>query len=282
VLQSPPRPARQLGIDTPTLFYLRALYAGHVLPHLRGGGRRSRSCSWAGGGPSFSLPGRAGDVGEDRLRARAPEAADGGSSCSPRRCTCRPLAGSGLRGAFRRENQRFGRAGAARAGASATRRSLGPSSSTPRRPPANVGQPVKIDNDLYFRDYSKVHRLYNASEACGKTPEHLWPSPPGRGSPARISTESDVPLTDSAFCSTAATALRLPHGALMFKSEFDLRQEATERARPDRPTPSAPTARRLHLHRPRPDEKNRQGHLPPRSGTSPAAPLASRSFVGSG
>jgi predicted molibdopterin-dependent oxidoreductase YjgC len=91
---------------------------------------------------------------------------------------------------------------------------------------ATVGQPVKIDNDLYVRDYSKCIVCYKCVEACGKDAQNTFAiALAGRGFDARISTEYDVPLTDSAcvYCGNCIGVC--PTGALMFKSEFDLRQE---------------------------------------------------------
>jgi predicted molibdopterin-dependent oxidoreductase YjgC len=91
---------------------------------------------------------------------------------------------------------------------------------------ATVRQPVKVDNDLYVRDYSKCIVCYKCVEACGKDAQNTFAiALAGRGFDARISTEYDVPLTDSAcvYCGNCIGVC--PTGALMFKSEFDLRQE---------------------------------------------------------
>ena len=64
---------------------------------------------------------------------------------------------------------------------------------------ANVGQPVKVDNDLYVRDYSKCILCYKCVEACGTDAQNTFAiAVAGRGFDARISTEYAVPLTDSA------------------------------------------------------------------------------------
>jgi predicted molibdopterin-dependent oxidoreductase YjgC len=91
---------------------------------------------------------------------------------------------------------------------------------------ATVHQPVKVDNDLYVRDYSKCIVCYKCVEACGTDAQNTFAiALAGRGFEARISTEYDVPLTDSAcvYCGNCIGVC--PTGALMFKSEFDLRQE---------------------------------------------------------
>ncbi|HSS50844.1 MAG TPA: 2Fe-2S iron-sulfur cluster-binding protein, partial [Thermoanaerobaculia bacterium] len=64
---------------------------------------------------------------------------------------------------------------------------------------ATVGQPVKVDNELYVRDYSKCIVCYKCVEACGTDAQNTFAiALAGRGFDARISTEYDVPLTDSA------------------------------------------------------------------------------------
>jgi predicted molibdopterin-dependent oxidoreductase YjgC len=93
---------------------------------------------------------------------------------------------------------------------------------------ANVHQPVKVDNDLYVRDYSKCIVCYKCVEACGTDAQNTFAiALAGRGFEARISTEYDVPLTDSAcvYCGNCIGVC--PTGALMFKSEFDMRQAGT-------------------------------------------------------
>ena len=89
---------------------------------------------------------------------------------------------------------------------------------------ATVGQPVKVDNDLYVRDYSKCILCYKCVEACGTDAQNTFAiAVAGRGFAARISTEHAVPLPDSAcvYCGNCIGVC--PTGALMFKSEHDLR-----------------------------------------------------------
>ena len=93
---------------------------------------------------------------------------------------------------------------------------------------ANVAQPVKVDNDLYVRDYSKCIVCYKCVEACGTDAQNTFAiAVAGRGFDARISTEYDVPLPDSAcvYCGNCIGVC--PTGALMFKSEHDMRQAGT-------------------------------------------------------
>jgi NADP-reducing hydrogenase subunit HndD len=91
-----------------------------------------------------------------------------------------------------------------------------------------VAQPVKVDNDLYVRDYSKCILCYKCVEACGEDAQNTFAiAVAGRGFDARISTEYAVPLTDSAcvYCGNCIGVC--PTNALMFKSEYDMRQEGT-------------------------------------------------------
>jgi predicted molibdopterin-dependent oxidoreductase YjgC len=88
-----------------------------------------------------------------------------------------------------------------------------------------VAQPVKVDNDLYVRDYSKCILCYKCVEACGTDAQNTFAiAVAGRGFDARISTEANVPLPDSAcvYCGNCIGVC--PTGALMFRSEHELRK----------------------------------------------------------
>lgn len=89
---------------------------------------------------------------------------------------------------------------------------------------STVFQPAKIDNDLYVRDYSKCILCYKCVEACGEDAQNTFAiAVAGRGFDARISTEHDVPLTDSACVYCGNCIAVCPTGALMPRSEHDLR-----------------------------------------------------------
>ena len=93
---------------------------------------------------------------------------------------------------------------------------------------ATVAQPVKIDNDQYVRDYSRCILCYKCVEACGVDAQNTFAiGVAGRGFDAHISTEFDTPLPDSAcvYCGNCIGVC--PTGALMFKSEHDMRQSGT-------------------------------------------------------
>lgn len=93
---------------------------------------------------------------------------------------------------------------------------------------ATVKQPIKIDNDLYVRDYSKCILCYKCVEACGVDAQNTFAiAVAGRGFSASIATEFQVPLPESAcvYCGNCIGVC--PTGALMFKSEYDMRQAGT-------------------------------------------------------
>jgi predicted molibdopterin-dependent oxidoreductase YjgC len=93
---------------------------------------------------------------------------------------------------------------------------------------STVAQPVKVDNNLYVRDYSKCILCYKCVEACGEDAQNTFAiAVAGRGFDARISTEWDAALPDSAcvYCGNCIGVC--PTGALMFKSEHDMREAGT-------------------------------------------------------
>ena len=93
---------------------------------------------------------------------------------------------------------------------------------------ATVAQPVKVDNDLYVRDYARCILCYKCVEACGVDAQNTFAiAVAGRGFDARISTEWNVGLPDSAcvYCGNCIGVC--PTGALMFKSEHDMRAAGT-------------------------------------------------------
>ena len=93
---------------------------------------------------------------------------------------------------------------------------------------ATVAQPTRIDNELYVRDYSKCILCYKCVDACGEEAQNTFAiAVAGRGFDARISTEQAVPLPESAcvYCGNCIGVC--PTGALMFKSEYDMREAGT-------------------------------------------------------
>jgi predicted molibdopterin-dependent oxidoreductase YjgC len=215
--------ARQLGIDTPTLCYLENLTPVNVcricVVEVEGSRILVPACS------RQAEPGMVVKTDSERVRLS-------------RRMVLELLASSvdlstapQVQGYMERYDAKPERFGPAAPPAHAGERDAARPGHHP--PPhdhhaATVGQPVKIDNDLYVRDYSKCIVCYKCVEACGKDAQNTFAiALAGRGFDARISTEYDVPLTDSAcvYCGNCIGVC--PTGALMFKSEFDLRQEGT-------------------------------------------------------
>jgi predicted molibdopterin-dependent oxidoreductase YjgC len=99
---------------------------------------------------------------------------------------------------------------------------------TDGRQRATVAQPVKRDNDLYVRDYSRCILCYKCVEACGEEAQHTFAiAVAGRGFDAHIATEFEVPLPDSAcvYCGNCIGVC--PTGALMFTAEYDMREAGT-------------------------------------------------------
>jgi NADP-reducing hydrogenase subunit HndD len=91
-----------------------------------------------------------------------------------------------------------------------------------------VAQPVKYDNEAYVRDYSRCILCYKCVEACGEDAQNTFAiAVAGRGFDARISTEFDVILPDSAcvYCGNCIGVC--PTGALMPASEYNMRQAGT-------------------------------------------------------
>jgi predicted molibdopterin-dependent oxidoreductase YjgC len=98
----------------------------------------------------------------------------------------------------------------------------------PDAPAATVAQPVKIDNELYVRDYAKCILCYKCVEACGVDAQNTFAiAVAGRGFEAGISTEWNVGLPDSAcvYCGNCIGVC--PTGALMFRSEYEMRAAGT-------------------------------------------------------
>jgi NADP-reducing hydrogenase subunit HndD len=126
---------------------------------------------------------------------------------------------------------------------------------------ATVAQPTKVDNDLYVRDYSRCILCYKCVEACGVDAQNTFAiAVAGRGFDARISTESDRPLPDSAcvYCGNCIGVC--PTGALMFKHHLPVLR------------------RRLHARAARPGQLDRARHLPPRPRCDEGPPLHQRTI----
>lgn len=191
--------ARKLGIDIPTLCFLESLTPVNVcrvcVVELEGSRTLVPACS------RKAEPGMSIQTDSERVRLS-------------RRMVLEFLASSvdvstapAFAGYLKRYNARPER--------------FGPSAAT-------VAQPPKIDNDLYVRDYSKCILCYKCVEACGADAQNTFAiAVAGRGFSAHIATEFDVPLPDSAcvYCGNCIGVC--PTGALMFKTEYDMRRAGT-------------------------------------------------------
>ena len=91
-----------------------------------------------------------------------------------------------------------------------------------------VAQPVKVDNELYIRDYAKCVLCYKCVQACGADHQNTFAiAVAGRGFHAHISTEFVVELPESACVYCGNCIAVCPTGALMSKREWELRQAGT-------------------------------------------------------
>jgi len=91
-----------------------------------------------------------------------------------------------------------------------------------------VTQAVKVDNELYVRDYSKCILCYKCVEACGDDHQNTFAiAVAGRGFGSHISTELDVTLPESACVYCGNCIAVCPTGALMPVSEFEMRRDGT-------------------------------------------------------
>ncbi len=93
------------------------------------------------------------------------------------------------------------------------------------RTPAKIDDQIKIEDDLFVRAYDRCVLCYKCVEACGDDAQHTFAiAIAGRGFDARVSTEYDVALPESAcvYCGNCVGVC--PTNALQFKTEFDLRE----------------------------------------------------------
>ena len=89
----------------------------------------------------------------------------------------------------------------------------------------SVKEPVKIEDDLYVRDYSACILCFRCVDACGEQHQNTFAiATVGRGFDARISTEFDFALPDSACVYCGNCIAVCPTGALVGKIQWDLRQ----------------------------------------------------------
>ena len=226
-LDDPARPAAPQGIDIPTLCYGETVDPRGRLPRVRRGhrgagpravllreGRRGHGVETGQReGPPLApaRPRAAGLVGRrGPRRARAPGRIDRGADME--RVRGRSLAVRPARAARPRPATRDAReAGHHHA---------------PRRAAAETVAPARRrwTTSLFVRDYARCILCYKCVEACGVDAQNTFAiAVAGRGFDARVSTEYDTPLDTSAcvFCGNCINVC--PTGALMFRSEFEMR-----------------------------------------------------------
>jgi predicted molibdopterin-dependent oxidoreductase YjgC len=93
---------------------------------------------------------------------------------------------------------------------------------------ATVATPAKVDNELYVRDYAKCILCYKCVDACGDQYQNTFAiAVAGRGFDAHIATEYLAELPESACVYCGNCIAVCPTGALVFKSEFDMRAAGT-------------------------------------------------------
>ncbi len=91
--------------------------------------------------------------------------------------------------------------------------------------PEKNNDEVKIEDDLFVRAYDRCVLCYKCVEACGDDAQHSFAiAIAGRGFDARVSTEYEVELPESAcvYCGNCVGVC--PTNALQFKVELDLRE----------------------------------------------------------
>ena len=241
----------------------REPHAGQRLPRLRRRGGRARGRS--------SRPARGGSRPAWSSRPTANGCATRAGSCSSssaRRSTSRSPA--------RRRSRWTAATIARRCEWSAMAADPRHASARTRRP---WRQPVKVDNELYVRDYARCILCYKCVEACGADAQNTFAiAVAGRGFDAHIATEFEVPLPASAcvYCGNCIGVC--PTGALMCRREHEMRgRRDLGRSRQSVTIDDLPVLRRRLPARPaRPGRRDREGHLAARLVGHRAAISASR------
>ena len=208
---------RKLQIDTPTL-----CDGDTSSPPTRAGcawsssKRHGRSCRRARARPRTGW-------WSTLIRARSPEPPDGVRAAG---LLGRPVDHAD-RAAVSRDLRRQARAvrAAGASGPDRERRRAGYHVVPDGQTAATVAGPVKVDNDLYVRDYSKSVLCYKCVDACGDQHQNTFAiTVAGRGFDAHISTEYAVPLPESACVYCGNCIAVCPTGTLMASHEHDLRE----------------------------------------------------------
>jgi predicted molibdopterin-dependent oxidoreductase YjgC len=215
---------REAGIETPTLCYLENLTPVNVcricVVEVEGSRALVPACSRP------IEPGMAIRTDSERVRlSRRLVLELLGSSVDL------SLAGDQVRGYMERygaKPERFGPPAPAATAGERDRAHAGHHAPPHPAAASTVAQPVKVDNDLYVRDYSRCILCYKCVEACGVDAQNTFAiAVAGRGFDARISTEYAGELPESA-CVYCVNCIGVcPTGALMFRSEHEMRRDGS-------------------------------------------------------
>ena len=208
----------KLGIETPTLCYGETLRPANVcrvcVVEIEGARVLAPSCS------------RKAEDGHEGAHRHASASRTRASWCwssSPRRSTSRPRpAAQAYVEEYDARPERYGPP--APPDPERDRKRTGHHEEPDGETAATVYAPVKVDNELYVRDYSKCILCYKCTDACGEQYQNTFAiHVAGRGFDARISTEYVVELPESACVYCGNCIAVCPTGALMFRSEHELR-----------------------------------------------------------
>src|SRR4029077_12378495 len=183
--------ARKLGVDTPTLCFLESLTPVNVcrvcVVEMEGSRTLVPACSRP------VEPKMAVKTDSERVRLSRKLVLEFLASSVDLSC-----ASAEVRGWMERYGAAPGRCGlAGPEHAAGERDAAGPGHHHAPDPAvaARVAQPVKVDNELYVRDYGKCILCYKCVEACGADAQNTFAiAVAGRGFDARISTEYATPL----------------------------------------------------------------------------------------
>ena len=215
---------RQQGIDTPTLCFLENLTPVNVcrvcVVELEGSRTLVPSCS------RRAEPGMVVHTDSERVRTSRKMVLEFLASSVDMSLTGPDVARWMDR--YGADPARYGEPGAPHAAGERDAARAGEHHAPDGATASTVAQGVKYDNDSYVRDYSRCILCYKCVEACGPDAQNTFAiAVAGRGFDARISTEYDVTLPDSAcvYCGNCIGVC--PTGALMFASEYQMRQEGT-------------------------------------------------------
>ncbi len=213
---------RAEGIDTPTLCYLETLTPVNVcrvcVVELEGSRALVPACS------RKAEPGMVVSTDSERVRHSRRLVLEFLASSVD--LSCAPAEVQGYLERYGAAPQRFGPA--APPAAAGERDALEPGHHHATNAAATVRQPAMVDNNLYIRDYSRCILCYKCVEACGVDAQNTFAiAIAGRGFDARVSTEFAAPLPDSACVYCGNCIAVCPTGALMFKSEQDMRADGT-------------------------------------------------------